>query len=187
MMITTMMALSPIMMIVWNYYCQKKQKVSDLIKEFAKRAKQTLVTYDNLQHRKGLGGHMIVLFALITKCCTRRPPSLPCFCKLSKQTTILFASFCKSRMCGLKMLTWITSIILLTPAPGLICNIWTSPFKDLNETFPSCKRGLTQTAGKIWIRFKLISSAVAVITRRSTKSDLKKNSVPSQVEAQVRE
>ena len=82
MMITTMMALSPIMMIVWNYYCQKKQKVSDLIKEFAKRAKQTLVTYDNLQHRKGLGGHMIVLFALITKCCTRRPPSLPCFCKL---------------------------------------------------------------------------------------------------------
>ena len=114
--------------------------------------------------------------------------SLYHFCKLSKQTTILFASFCKSRMCGLKMLTWITSIILLTPAPGLICNIWTSPFKDLNETFPSCKRGLTQTAGKIIIiRFKLISSAVAVITRRSTKSDLKKNSVPSQVEAQVRE
>ena len=31
MMITTMMALSTIMMIVWNDYCQKK-KVSDLVK-----------------------------------------------------------------------------------------------------------------------------------------------------------
>ena len=56
MMITTMMALSTIMMVVWNDYCKKKQKVSDLVKEFAKRAKQTLVTYDNLQHRKGQEG-----------------------------------------------------------------------------------------------------------------------------------
>ena len=77
MMITTMMALFTIMMIVWNDYCQKKQKVSDLVKEFAKRAKQTLVTYDNFQHRKGQGGHMIVLFALFykmllkyVKCCS---------------------------------------------------------------------------------------------------------------------
>ena len=99
MMITTMMALSPIMMIVWNYYCQKKQKVSDLIKEFAKRAKQTLVTYDNLQHRKGLGGHMIVLFALFYKVLHQTTVFFALFLQTLYQTTSPFTIFanCRSR------------------------------------------------------------------------------------------
>ena len=99
MMITTMMALSPIMMIVWNYYCQKKQKVSDLIKEFAKRAKQTLVTYDNLQHRKGLGGHMIVLFALFYKMLHQTTIFFALFLQTLYQTTFPFTIFanCRSR------------------------------------------------------------------------------------------
>ena len=99
MMITTMMALSPIMMIVWNYYCQKKQKVSDLIKEFAKRAKQTLVTYDNLQHRKGQGGHMIVLFALFYKMLHHTTALFALFLQTLYQTTSPFTIFanCRSR------------------------------------------------------------------------------------------
>ena len=48
MIIITMMALSTNRMIVWNDFCQNKQKACDLVKQFAKRTKQTFVSYDIL-------------------------------------------------------------------------------------------------------------------------------------------
>ena len=44
MIIITMMALSTNRMIVWNDFCQNKQKACDLVKQFAKRTKQTFVS-----------------------------------------------------------------------------------------------------------------------------------------------
>ena len=78
---------------------KKKQKVSDLVKEFAKRAKQTLVTYDNLQHRKGQGGHMIVLFALFYKMLHQTTTFFALFLQTLYQTTSPFTIFanCRSR------------------------------------------------------------------------------------------
>ena len=48
MIIITMMALSTNRMIVWNDFCQNKQKACDLVKQFAKRTKQTFVSCDIL-------------------------------------------------------------------------------------------------------------------------------------------
>ena len=77
----------------------KKQKVSDLVKEFAKRAKQTLVTYDNLQHRKRQGGHMSVLFALFYKVLHQTTVFFALFLQTFYQTTSPFTIFanCRSR------------------------------------------------------------------------------------------